>query len=98
MQFERESDGQGNIKTRPLPKPSIDTGMGLERLAAVVQGGHSNYDSDLFTPLIREVEKLTGKKYDGADEETKVSIRVLCDHIRAAVFLIADGVQPSNDG
>ncbi len=93
MQFERDSDG----KMKPLPKPSIDTGMGLERLAAVVQGVHSNYDSDLFTPLIREVEKLTGKKY-GAHDDTDVSIRVLCDHIRAATFLIADGVQPSNDG
>lgn len=98
MQFERNEDGQGNVKMRPLPKPSIDTGMGLERLATVVQGGHSNYDSDLFTPLIREVENLTGRKYDGADEEIKVSIRVLCDHIRAVTFLITDGVQPSNEG
>ncbi len=98
MQFERGADGQGNIKTKPLPKPSIDTGMGLERLACVVQGVHSNYDSDLFTPLIREVEKLIGKKYEGSGEETKVSIRVLCDHIRSSTFLIADGVQPSNEG
>jgi alanyl-tRNA synthetase len=97
MQFEKSADGQGNIKTKKLPKPSIDTGMGLERLSAVVQGGHSNYDSDLFMPLIKEVETLTGKKY-GVKEETSVSIRVLCDHIRAASFLIADGVQPSNDG
>ncbi len=94
MQFERNADGH----MKPLPKPSIDTGMGLERLSCVVQGVHSNYDSDLFTPLIREVENLTGKKYEGSDEETKVSIRVLCDHIRSATFLIADGVQPSNEG
>jgi alanyl-tRNA synthetase len=93
MQFERDEDG----KMKPLPKPSIDTGMGLERLATVVQGGHSNYESDLFTPLIREVERLTGKKY-GSDPETDVSIRVLADHIRACAFLIADGVQPSNEG
>jgi alanyl-tRNA synthetase len=101
MQFERDDGGH----MKPLPKPSIDTGMGLERLAAVAQGVHANYDSDLFTPLIREVEKLTGKKYSGAvpgkggpHEETNVSIRVLCDHIRSAAFLIADGVQPSNEG
>ncbi len=93
MQFERNAEG----KLTPLPKPSIDTGMGLERLAVVVQGGHSNYESDLFTPLIREIEKLTGKKY-GPDEETNVSIRVLADHIRAATFLMTDGVQPSNEG
>lgn len=97
MQYERSADGQGNIKTRPLPKPSIDTGMGLERLATVVQGVHSNYDSDLFTPLIREVEKLTGKKY-GENKDTDVSLRVLCDHVRSCAFLIADGVQPSNEG
>ena len=97
MQFERLADSQGGIKTRPLPKPSIDTGMGLERLAAIVQGGHSNYESDLFTPLIHEVERLTGKSY-GKEEEMDVSIRVLSDHIRACAFLIADGVQPSNDG
>jgi alanyl-tRNA synthetase len=119
MQFERDADGH----MKPLPKPSIDTGMGLERLSAVAQGVHANYDSDLFTPLIREVEKLTGKKYTGAErasgsagasgagghggsaqayphynDEQNVSIRVLCDHIRSATFLIADGVQPSNEG
>ncbi len=101
MQFERDANGH----MKPLPKPSIDTGMGLERLSAVVQGAHANYDSDLFTPLIREVEKLTGRKYSGHlpgkggdHEETNVSIRVLCDHIRSACFLIADGVQPSNEG
>jgi alanyl-tRNA synthetase len=93
MQFERDADG----RMKPLPKPSIDTGMGLERLACVAQGAHSNYDSDLFTTLIRKSEELTGKKY-GVDEETSVSIRVLCDHIRSATFLIADGVQPSNEG
>ncbi len=98
MQFERYADESGQIRTRPLPRPSIDTGMGLERLSAVAQGVHSNYDSDLFTPLIREVERLTGIKYSDGEETTKVSIRVLCDHIRASAFLIADGVQPSNEG
>ncbi|MBI4374028.1 MAG: alanine--tRNA ligase, partial [Deltaproteobacteria bacterium] len=93
MQYERGADGS----MRPLPKPSIDTGMGLERLAAVVQGVHSNYDSDLFTPLIREIARLSGKEY-GSSEEINVSIRVLADHIRATAFLIADGVHPSNEG
>ncbi|MBI1909236.1 MAG: alanine--tRNA ligase [Deltaproteobacteria bacterium] len=99
MQFNRDDKG----KLTPLPKPSIDTGMGLERLACVAQGKHSNYESDLFTPLIKECERLTGKKYGkGAspkgDTETDISIQVLCDHIRSATFLIADGVQPSNEG
>ncbi len=104
MQFERDEDGQGHIRMKPLPKPSIDTGMGLERLSAVVQGVHSNYDSDLFTPIIREVERLTGRHYTpqaktGSPEDgVNVSIRVLADHIRSSTFLIADGVQPSNDG
>lgn len=93
MQYERDAEGA----MRPLPKPSIDTGMGLERLACVLKGVHSNYESDLFVPLIREVEKLTGRKY-GSDAESDVSIRVLCDHIRSTSFLIADGVQPSNEG
>ncbi|MDO8462581.1 MAG: alanine--tRNA ligase [Deltaproteobacteria bacterium] len=93
MQYNRDEKGT----LTPLPKPSIDTGMGLERLACVVQGKHSNYGSDLFMPLIQEVEKLTGKKY-GKDPETDVSIQVLCDHIRASTFLITDGIQPSNEG
>lgn len=98
MQYEKSYDSDGKILTKPLPKPSIDTGMGLERLSAVAQGVHSNYDSDLFTPLIRHVEKLTGKKYTQSDSEDDVSIRVLCDHVRSSTFLIADGVQPSNEG
>lgn len=93
MQYERSEGG----KLTPLPKPSIDTGMGLERIAAVLQGKTSNYDTDFFTPLLSEVEKITGKKYE-AETETGVSMRVLADHIRATVFLIADGVLPSNEG
>lgn len=93
MQFDRGEDG----KMTPLPKPSIDTGMGLERLAAVIQGKHSNYDCDLFTPILESIQKITLKKY-GADEEDDVSMRVLADHIRATVFLINDGVLPSNEG
>ncbi len=93
MQYNRSANGE----MAKLPKPSVDTGMGLERLSAVVQGVHSNYESDLFTPIIRAIEEKVGKKY-GKDENTNVSIRVLADHIRAATFLIGDGVQPSNEG
>jgi alanyl-tRNA synthetase len=93
MQFNR--DERGN-KT-PLPRPSIDTGMGLERITAVVQGVTSNYDTDLFLPLTRHVARIAGKKY-GADPEADVSIRIIADHSRATAFLIGDGVLPSNEG
>ncbi|MBL7684782.1 MAG: alanine--tRNA ligase [Deltaproteobacteria bacterium] len=93
MQFNRSANGE----MTPLPKPSVDTGMGLERLSAVVQGVYSNYSSDLFMPLIREIEKRVGHSY-GKEEKIDVSIRVLADHIRACSFLIGDGVQPSNEG
>ncbi|MEZ4484601.1 MAG: alanine--tRNA ligase [Syntrophotaleaceae bacterium] len=93
MQFDRSADG---VLT-PLPKPSIDTGMGLERIAAVVQGVQSNYDCDLLRGIIAYVEKLSGKQY-GADQEQDVSMRVIADHSRATAFLIADGVLPSNEG
>jgi len=92
-QFDRDKDGNFN----PLPKPNIDTGMGLERLAAVVQGVKSNYDTDFFQPIIRSVEKIGGKKY-GANEETDISTRVIADHSRAVTFLIGDGILPSNEG
>ncbi len=93
MQFDRSADG---VLT-PLPKPSIDTGMGLERIAAVVQGVQSNYDCDLLRGIIAYIEKLAGKTY-GDDEEQDVSMRVIADHSRATAFLIADGVLPSNEG
>ena len=93
MQFDR--DDRGN-KT-PLPRPSIDTGMGLERVAAVIQNVKSNYDSDIFKPLIGFVERTSGKKY-GSVREDDVSIRVIADHSRATAFLVADGVLPSNEG
>jgi alanyl-tRNA synthetase len=93
MQFDRSADG---VLT-PLPKPSIDTGMGLERIAAVVQGVQSNYDCDLLRGIIAYIEELAGKEY-GADEEQDVSMRVIADHSRATAFLIADGVLPSNEG
>ncbi len=92
-QFDRDKDGNFN----PLPKPNIDTGMGLERLAAVIQGVSSNYDSDLFTPIIRFVAKISGKAY-GASADSDVSMRVIADHSRAVTFLIGDGCLPSNEG
>src|SRR5438309_6716016 len=93
MQFNR--DAAGNVA--PLPKPSIDTGAGLERLTAVLQGKTSNYETDLFRPLIEFAGKLSGKHY-GAAPETDASLRIVADHSRAAAFLIADGVMPSNEG
>ncbi|MBN2688280.1 MAG: alanine--tRNA ligase, partial [Deltaproteobacteria bacterium] len=92
-QFDRDVSGT----LTPLPKPNIDTGMGLERLAAVMQGVQSNYDCDLFTPIIRKIEELTGKAYRDS-EENDVSIRAIADHSRAITFLISDGVLPSNEG
>src|SRR5918996_1660987 len=92
MQFNRDASG---VMT-PLPKPSIDTGMGLERFAAVLQGKESSYDTDLIRPLIAHVERMTGKAY-GAAEPADVSMRVIADHARCATFLIADGVTPSNE-
>ena len=93
MQFNRTADG---IMT-PLPKPSVDTGMGLERITAVMQGVISNYDTDLIQGIIRHVERLSGKKY-GADQKDDVSMRVIADHARAVTFLICDGALPSNEG
>jgi alanyl-tRNA synthetase len=92
MQFNREASGALN----PLPKPSIDTGAGLERIAAVVQGVHSNYDTDLLRPLISAVEELTGRAY-GVKDRDDVSMRVIADHGRAAAFLVSDGILPSNE-
>jgi alanyl-tRNA synthetase len=92
-QFDRDS--QGNLT--PLPKPNIDTGMGLERIAAVVQGVTSNYDSDVFTDIICRIEDLSGKKY-GEDKKQNVPFRVIADHARSAAFLLGDGVMPSNEG
>jgi len=93
MQFNRKANGS----LEPLPEKHIDTGMGFERLCMVLQGKQSNYDTDVFTPLIREVEIITGKKY-GTNEETDIAIRVISDHVRAVAFSIADGQLPSNTG
>jgi alanyl-tRNA synthetase len=92
MQFNRDTAGT----LTPLPRPSIDTGMGLERIAAVVQGKMSNYDTDLFAPLIADVAALSRHRY-GAAEADDVSMRVIADHARTTTFLIADGVTPSNE-
>ncbi|SEM02975.1 alanine--tRNA ligase [Halomonas caseinilytica] len=89
MQYDRDAAGNMN----PLPKPSIDTGMGLERIAAVMQGVHSNYEIDLFQNLLAAAAEATGH-----DDTTAPSLRVIADHIRSCAFLVADGVLPSNEG
>ena len=93
MQFDRDETGEQT----PLPAPSIDTGLGLERLAAVMQGVGSNYHTDLFLPLLERVAEVVGRPYEAAGEEG-VSYRVLADHARAVAFLMGDGVFPSNEG
>ena len=93
MQFNRSADGT----LTPLPKPSIDTGMGLERVAAVLQGKFNNYDSDLFRPIIARLEQLSGKSYHNNPQDD-TAMRVIADHARATTFLVADGVLPSNEG
>ena len=93
MQFEQLEGGVRN----PLPKPSIDTGAGLERLAAVIQGVPSNYDSDLFQGILARAQELAGVER-GKDPEKDVSLHVVADHARAVTFVIGDGVLPANDG
>ncbi len=93
MQFDRDAAGE----TRPLPNPSIDTGAGLERVAAVLQGVSSNYGTDLFQPILRAAAALAQTSY-GRDAGSDVSLRVIADHLRAVAFLLADGVIPGNEG
>lgn len=93
MQYERDS--AGNL--HPLPNPSIDTGMGLERLAAIKQGVYNNYDTDIFQSVIHTCASLAKTRY-GASPESDVALRVIADHTRAVTFLVADGVMPSNEG
>jgi len=98
MQFEKYMEN-GEIKRKPLPKPSVDTGAGLERLAAVLQGKYFNYDTDIFEPILKSIGKLTGLDYyTTTSEEVKASFRVVADHIRSSTMLITDGVIPSNEG
>ena len=97
MQYNRKASG----KLETLPAKHVDTGMGFERLCMVLQGVKSNYDTDIFTPIIREIETITNSKYgnpEASGEETDIAIRVIADHIRAVAFSIADGQLPSNTG
>ncbi len=93
MEFDRQADGS----LSPLPAPSIDTGMGLERISAILQGTLSNYDTDLFTPLLSALGDMSRRTYGGTTKGGDVSMRVIADHARATTFLIADGVVPSNE-
>ncbi len=96
MQYNRDETG----KLTPLPHPNIDTGMGLERIASVLQGVSSNYETDLFLPVIRFAEDISGKEYNPAEPQSRetVAMRVIADHLRAITFLISDGVLPANEG
>ena len=93
MQFYQENDGS----RKKLPAPSVDTGMGLERLAVVLSGCENLYETDLFLPLIEKIQKISDKNYSETELITK-SMRVIAEHSRSATFLIADGVVPSNEG
>ncbi|MGQ9569645.1 MAG: alanine--tRNA ligase [Thermodesulfovibrionales bacterium] len=93
MQYNRDSSG----RLTPLPKPSIDTGMGLERISAVLQGKINNFDTDIFSPILHSIELHTNLSY-GKDEDIDTSMRVIADHIRGIVFLISEGLMPSNEG
>ncbi len=93
MQYNRDERGDLN----PLPRPSIDTGMGLERIAAVLQGKENNFDTDLFAPIISEIERHSGAVY-GKDRKETIATRVIADHLRAITFLLSEGLVPSNDG
>ena len=94
MEFNRMANGE----LQSLPAKHVDTGMGFERLAMVLQGKQSNYDSDVFTPLIDKIVQVSGVYYQQSDSKTDVSIRVIADHVRAVAFSIADGQLPSNTG
>ncbi len=93
IQYERKRNGE----LVPLLKPSIDTGMGLERISSIMQGKRGNYETDLFSPIVRQIETLSGFRY-GEDPERDIAIRVIADHIRGATFIIGDGVLPARDG
>ncbi len=94
MQYDRDESGQ----LHDLERKGIDTGLGLERVASILQGVDSNYDTDLFAPLIAELERTTGRSYTGTDSREDFAFRVVADHIRSCAFLIADGIFPTNEG
>ena len=94
QQFDRQEDGT----MKPLPTKNIDTGMGFERTIAILQGTRTNYETDLFLPIIQRIESISGAKYGASNSDTDKAIRVIADHIRSAVFAIGDGVMPSNVG
>src|SRR5215813_9012457 len=94
MQFERDASG----KLTPLPRPSVDTGAGLERIAAILQGVNNNFDTDLFARIIARLEELSAQSYRGTMAPEDAPFRVIADHVRAATMLIADGALPSNEG
>jgi len=94
MEFNKNKD----VDIAKLPKPSIDTGMGLERVLRVLQNVKSNYDTDVFSPYIKEIDNITGRTYNGGDEDYNVAVRVISDHIRTSIFLAAESIFPSNEG
>ncbi len=94
MQFERDASG----KMTPLPRPSVDTGAGLERLTAILQGVNNNFDTDLFAPILLQIEKMSSQTYRGGMAPEDAPFRVIADHVRAATMLVADGALPSNEG
>jgi alanyl-tRNA synthetase len=94
MQYERDASG----KMTPLPRPSVDTGAGLERLTAILQNANNNFDTDLFAPILVKLESLSGQKYRGGMAPEDAPFRVIADHVRAATMLVADGALPSNEG
>ncbi len=94
MQFERDASG----RTTPLPRPSVDTGAGLERLTAILQGVNNNFDTDLFAPILRRIEAMSGRAYRGGMAAEDAPFRVIADHVRAATMLVADGALPSSEG
>jgi alanyl-tRNA synthetase len=98
MQFERSIDASGAATLAPLPKPCVDTGMGLERIASVLQGVTSNYDTDLLRPLVEKASEISGKHYRGTQADDDVSMRVIADHARTTAFLVAEGVFPDRAG
>src|SRR5262245_27692919 len=94
MQFERDASG----KMTPLPKPSVDTGAGLERISAILQGAHNNFDTDLFRPITAEIEKISGRSFAGGMAPEDAPFRVIADHARAVTMLMGDGAVPSPEG